>query len=62
MLGTFATETDLEPGDRVEHYRDAGTVGTIRVVEENRLSVMVEWDHAPGELDFQWSNKVLRAS
>lgn len=46
-------------GDRVEHYRapELGS-GTVKVVEENRLSVMIEWDNSSGELDFQWSNKL----
>lgn len=46
-------------GDRVVHYRspEMGS-GTVKVVEENKLSVMVEWDDSPGELDFQWSSKL----
>jgi hypothetical protein len=57
MLCRFATPTDLEVGDRVTLVRDPDYVGRIAVVEENRLSVMVQWDDCIG-LDFQWSNKV----
>ena len=47
-------------GDRVRHYRDGSLVGTIAIIENNRLSCMVLWDHMLGHgLDFQWSNKLI---
>ena len=55
----------IEPGiwkvdDRVAHYREPSMTGTIRIVEDNQLSMMVQWDGFPnGELDFQWSNKLV---
>lgn len=49
---------DWEVDDRVVHKKDMDRPGTVKIVEENRLSVMVEWDDLPGELDFQWSNKL----
>jgi len=60
--GLLGVETDLKPGERVIHLRESGIEGTVRVVEDNLLSVMVEWDDTPGVLDFQWANKVDRAS
>lgn len=50
---------DWVVGDRVVHYRapESGP-GTVKVVEENKLSVMVEWDDVPGELYFQWSSNL----
>lgn len=70
MLGTFATgEEGHEVGDRVVHVKDPTLVGAIKIVEENRLSVMVLWDRAgmspddpyeEGDLDFQWANKVVK--
>lgn len=59
--GLLGVETDLKRDERVIHLRDPGVEGTVRVVEENLLSVMVEWDDNPGVLDFQWANKVDRA-
>lgn len=71
MLGTFATGGEgHEVGDRVVHVKDPSLVGTIKVVEENRLSVMVLWDregvgpddpYEEGDLDFHWANKVVKA-
>lgn len=47
-------------GDRVRHYRDDSLVGTIVIVEHNKLSCMVLWDDYLGtDLDFQWSNKLI---
>jgi len=59
-------ETKFNVGDLVEHKREPGKIGRIRHVEENNLSVMLEWiddgdfDYfSPQEdWDFQWSNKL----
>lgn len=57
--GLIGIETSLKIGDRVTHVKDHSLLGTIRVVEENLLSVMVEWDDVPGEpYSFHWSNKI----
>ena len=46
--------------DRVAHDKEPDRQGIIKQVEDNRLSVMVQWDDMPdGELDFQWSNKLM---
>jgi hypothetical protein len=58
--GLLGVETDLKPDERVIHLRESGIEGTVRVVEGNLLSVMIEWDDCPGVLDFQWANKVER--
>jgi hypothetical protein len=56
---------DIAPGkwqvdDRVYHLRDSNMHGTVKVVEENGLSVMVQWDHLIGDggPDFCWANKL----
>jgi hypothetical protein len=60
MMGNWSY-TDLEPGERVCLRREPERLGRVSVVEGNRLSVMVQWDDMdPGELDFQWANKVER--
>ena len=58
MMGQYC-ETDLSVGDRVLHVKDPDYVGTVMVVEDNRLSVMVQWDDCDG-LDFAWANKVVK--
>ena len=61
MIKTHATGREgHKVGDRVHHYRDDSLVGTIIIVEDNKLSCMVEWDDYLGmDLDFQWSNKLI---
>lgn len=47
-------------GDRVAHVKEPDRFGTVKVVEENQFSAMVQWDDLPeGELDFHWSNKLV---
>jgi hypothetical protein len=47
-------------GDRVCHVKDQNRPGTIRIIEDNQLSVMVQWDDLDeGELDFLWLNKLV---
>jgi hypothetical protein len=64
MLGSTWNVEDYpwKVGDRVKHYKDMdGLPGTIKVVEENGLSVLVQWDDfSDGELDFQWANKLRK--
>lgn len=62
MLGTTATGLEgLKVGDRVEFTREPGVLGTIKIVEDNKLSVMVQWDDwEDGDLDFRWANKVRK--
>jgi hypothetical protein len=60
MLGNEKKSNIWEVGDRVAHIREISKTGTIKIVEDNQLSVMVQWDDLhEGELDFQWSNKVI---
>jgi hypothetical protein len=55
-------------GDMVELIREPGSIGRVCQVEENGLSVMVEWIedkdfdyHSPQEdWDFQWINKIRK--
>jgi hypothetical protein len=59
MIKTHATGREgHNVGDRVYHYRDYSLVGTIIIIESNKLSCMVLWDNRT-ELDFQWSNKLI---
>lgn len=58
--GLWGVETSLKVGDRVILIREPDVEGTVRVVEDNLLSVMVEWDDLPGEpFSFHWSSKVI---
>lgn len=59
-----AADHDLRVGDRVAHVRESTLIGTIRVMETNRLSCMVDWDHLLGDdcLDFAWCNKLVKLS
>ena len=68
MPDNYDIDFSLHVGDRVSHRSDQSLVGTVRKVEDNQLSVMVEWDVegeegsslAPEEdWDFQWSNKLI---
>ncbi len=62
MMGSdwYAADFDWHVDDRVLHVKDAFREGTIRQVEDNGLSVMVQWDDLPeDELDFQWANKLV---
>jgi len=62
MIKTYASgQEGHKVGDRVQHYRDDSLVGTIIIIENNRLSCMVAWDdYLELDLDFQWSNKLIR--
>ena len=54
--------------DRVRHVKDTFRKGTIKKIEDNRLSVMIVWDDMLDEynkygdeaLDFQWANKIVK--
>jgi hypothetical protein len=50
---------DAIPNMRICHRKDNSMTGTVILVEENKLSVVVQWDELPvGELDFQWCDKL----
>jgi hypothetical protein len=56
-------EAGFKVGDRVAHIKEQDRPGTVKVVEDNQLSVMVQWDDLPeDELDFQWVNKLVYLS
>ena len=57
MIKTIASPTNLKIEDRVYLIRDITYIGTIKIIEDNKLSVMIQWDDCDG-LDFQWSNKI----
>jgi hypothetical protein len=62
MLGSYATGNEgHKVGDRVVYYRDDTLVGTIVLVEDNKLSCMVQWDGGSW-WDFVWSNKIEKIS
>ena len=52
--------TDLQVGDQVHLKREPTKTGKVILVEDNLLSVMVQWDDCPDALDFQWSNKLIK--
>jgi hypothetical protein len=60
MIGKDIQPTKWEVGARVYHRADPEMIGTVKVVEENALSVMVQWDHLIGDNgpDFCWANKL----
>lgn len=59
MVATGYEGHQLE--DIVAHVKEPHRLGAVKVVEDNNLSVMIQWDDMPeGELDFQWANKVVR--
>lgn len=52
-------------GDKVQHKKDLGRIGTIKIIEDNELSVMIlweDWENCEGleenYYDFQWINKI----
>ena len=51
---------DFKVGDQVSLRREPDRRGTIKVVEDNQLSVMVQWDYLKDDpaYDFQWINKL----
>lgn len=60
MLGKASAPHEWNVDDVVVHYREEDRVGRVAVVEDNKLSVMVQWDDLPeGELDFQWADKLV---
>jgi len=64
MRGNVATGLEgWKVNDRVAHDKEPFRYGTIKVVEDNGLSVMVLWDDMleDGSLDFQWSNRLFHA-
>lgn len=47
-------------GDKVSHVKEQDRPGTVMTVEDNELSVMVQWDDlGADELDFQWVTKLF---
>jgi hypothetical protein len=52
------TLTELEENDRCSHIQDPGLHGTVKVVEKDHLSLMVQWD-GDDRATFVWANKVV---
>ena len=58
MLGSWCMlDRKFTINSRVYLKKDHNYIGNITKIEENRLSVMIQWDDCDGE-DFQWANKI----